>query len=325
MSKPTLYDQWSQARHPVQNKASEDIPAYGVIRVTGITDGVFQGNKPDGTNADCTFWVNLPQHILDANTSAPDGQVGFCTRQDGCYALYESSDGTPVAGEEWGPDNDWKLHKGKEGFVIVGGETGTGEAARVRVQAKGGGSGAASITGLFGLVITNIPKANDFDFSTKLESTPAFNWEVEPGIALDSGTEVLNVWQMDWERNNADAAGWAEADYVEPFRKLRPVVEQEGESFVVRGFAGINLSKTDIRASKAEPVLVTGFRYSLLIEGTRHEWFVISNVMDFRALPGFLKGDEPVSTDDPDLQIPYHSGGDNSFTLDSTDCAGGGS
>jgi len=76
--------------------------------------------------------------------------------------------------------------------------------------------------------------------------------------------------------------------------------------------APINYSKTEIRASAAEPILVSGF----LEKRGDEEVFVITNVMDFRALPNFSKGTDPES----DLQIPYHAGGDEDFKLDSEDC-----
>ena len=42
---------------------------------------------------------------------------------------------------------------------------------------------------------------------------------------------------------------------------------------------------------------------------------------DFRALPGYAIGTAPEGDDDEDLQIIFHSGGEDSFKLDSEDCA----
>lgn len=112
------------------NKSGETVPAFGVMRVTETDPSTRQAlyaQKPDGTNSDCTLWINL-------EIARPDGKTGFCTRSEGCYVLFDDSD-TPAAGEEWGPTDDWKLHKGRSGFVIVGGIKGSGDTARVRVHA----------------------------------------------------------------------------------------------------------------------------------------------------------------------------------------------
>lgn len=188
----------------------------------------------------------------------------------------------------------------------------------------GGGSGGASISGLLGLVITDIPKASDFDFSGEVESIPAFDWELDVGLKLSGGEEDPTVWQLDWKRTNATIETYETSPYEQPFRKLRPVVVEEDGNYFVKSYPGINLAKTDIRASKAEPIVVTGFRYRLLIDEVAHEWFIITNVMDMRAIPNFIKGTTPAGADDPNLQIIHHKGGENSFTMDSDDCAGEG-
>jgi len=58
----------------------------------------------------------------------------------------------------------------------------------------------------------------------------------------------------------------------------------------------------------------------MVIDREAFIWFFITNVMDFRTLPGFEKGTAPTGSDDPDLQIPYHVGGEEDFELDSEDC-----
>lgn len=83
----------------------------------------------------------------------------------------------------------------------------------------------------------------------------------------------------------------------------------------------INCSGTDIRASQEQPVLVSGFQYTVTTDGGQKEiWFVITNVFDLRSLPGFAVGEAPTGVDDPNLQIPYHSGGSEKFEMESGPC-----
>ena len=85
--------------------------------------------------------------------------------------------------------------------------------------------------------------------------------------------------------------------------------------------APINFSVTTIRASGSEPLLVGGF----LEKVDNEEVFIITSIMDFRALPGFNRGSPPTSEnpgDDPGLTIPYSAGGSRSFKLGSENCDG---
>ena len=73
----------------------------------------------------------------------------------------------------------------------------------------------------------------------------------------------------------------------------------------------VNVSGTAIRASEEHPILVEGFQYTLKVGDVVEVWFFITNVMDFRTLPGF---------DDTESQIPYHHDNNKSFVLDSEQC-----
>lgn len=83
-----------------------------------------------------------------------------------------------------------------------------------------------------------------------------------------------------------------------------------------------NGSKTNVRASEEEPILVFGFQYTIINEGVAEIWFCITNVFDLRALPDFEKGTAPTGEDDPDLLVPYSSGGGTDFKLGSKSCGG---
>jgi hypothetical protein len=102
---------------PVKNANAAEAPAYALLRVTGIgTDGVVTVDQSDADDKDPTMLlVNGPAKI-------PAGQYGQATVGQWERALYDTGDGTPALGEDWGAGNaSWKLRKGKVGFKAWGG------------------------------------------------------------------------------------------------------------------------------------------------------------------------------------------------------------
>jgi hypothetical protein len=69
------------------------------------------------------MYANGPDNL--DYTGVVGGRYGVCTKDWPAWVLYEHADGTPVVGEEWGPTADGSgtplLHKGVEGFIVVGG------------------------------------------------------------------------------------------------------------------------------------------------------------------------------------------------------------
>lgn len=117
-----------------RNTSGEEIPAYGVMRVTGaeLKAGLplITVAKPS-TAFQRLYLVNGPTRV---GSEAQARGVGTWLTDDlGGYVLYES--GTPAYGESWGPKaGQWSLAKWRYGFTIVGGLAGTG--AGIRVVAK---------------------------------------------------------------------------------------------------------------------------------------------------------------------------------------------
>lgn len=127
---------WLECR----NDAAEEVPAFGLVRVTGaLSSGALTVAKPD-TN-DQFVLVNGPFSIAV-------GDFGVCTNDFPWYALYATGDGTPAAGQEWGASaNEWVLRDARTGFRITGGPT----AGRVQVTRQdqttaGGGGGTVVVT-----------------------------------------------------------------------------------------------------------------------------------------------------------------------------------
>lgn len=102
-----------------RNDASEAVPPFGVLRITGVETNLIPQNavllaaKP---NAD-----NGTQYVFNGPTPVEPGGFGSCTVDFPLFAAFDDSE-APEVGDEWGAQNDsWLLHKGKTGYKINGG------------------------------------------------------------------------------------------------------------------------------------------------------------------------------------------------------------
>jgi hypothetical protein len=131
----------------VQNANAADAPGNAVLRVTGVAPtGEYTVDQPDTDGLDGCI-LNGP--TLIQGTGAGGVSYGLATGDTPYWALYEPTDGAPVAGETWGPGaGSWKLRKGKSGFLIYGGADGV----KVEVMRSGGGAGAGPTID----VVTNV-------------------------------------------------------------------------------------------------------------------------------------------------------------------------
>ena len=133
------------------NESGEVIPKFAVLKITEVEsagDRDLQADKPNGAADNCTFALNIGRQVAS-------GGNGTCTNAYGAWALYDDAN-TPQPGEEWGPDSDWLLHKGKSGYIIVGGAesftVGMTTYNRVRVKPSGGSSGNI----IYAQVVSNV-------------------------------------------------------------------------------------------------------------------------------------------------------------------------
>lgn len=126
ISRPPLHRvRWETVR----NTASETIPAYGVMRITGteVRAGrtVYTVAKPS-TTFQRLYLVNGPVDI-------PASGYGDGTF-DITYALC-SSGASPLLAESWGAKHDeWKLFQHRPGFFMLGNYQGTGDDQRAIVR-----------------------------------------------------------------------------------------------------------------------------------------------------------------------------------------------
>jgi len=150
-----------------QNGSGEVIPAFAVMRVTGVTDNVLQVAKPNAAS-DTKAVVNGP-------TPIPIAGKGNATYDSPYFVLYETADGTPAFGESWGTENgSFKLRKGNDGFSGIGGAT----AGRALFASKGMMGGASAsltvrdvILGDFVLMVTTLEFADGLDVTSPVANT----------------------------------------------------------------------------------------------------------------------------------------------------------
>lgn len=120
----------------VENDAGVEVPAYGVLRVTGHTTAGFRKVAKPNADSQSGCIVNGSTKIpVTIGTRPGRGQA---LADPHVRALYDSADGTPAVDETWGPGNGtFKLKKGKTGFRITGGVDATAGTVWV-VQTPGG-------------------------------------------------------------------------------------------------------------------------------------------------------------------------------------------
>ena len=100
----------------IQNDSSETLPAYGIARVTGASSPepgrlVYTVNKPS-TGSDEIYVVNGSTPIATTKKGRGTFDAPFVVSYD---------TGTPVVGEEWGPESvAWTLVTDSGGFVVLG-------------------------------------------------------------------------------------------------------------------------------------------------------------------------------------------------------------
>lgn len=111
----TRQDVDTQRLVTVYNDSGEDVPPFGVMRLSGLNDeGLIKIDKPD---ADSTIDVvfNGPG-VLEAEGVGTAYVVNGPLR-----VVTHDSDDAPVAGDEFGTEVDgWYLRKGNFGFRILG-------------------------------------------------------------------------------------------------------------------------------------------------------------------------------------------------------------
>ena len=178
-----------------KNTAEDTIPAYGLIRITGtIAVGnakLLAGAKPNTYGSQYMHYVNGPKAVTA-------GSIGRCRDDDSVRALYDDADGTPAAGERWGPRAaTYKLKKNTGGWMIEGDADTTAKTVLVRrvpfLRFRGVADGAIS-KGSSGTVSIYYGTGGSYTDSTVNMSSVL----AELG-AVGSGKIVYCTWEGDIE------------------------------------------------------------------------------------------------------------------------------
>ena len=98
-----------------RNSSGETVPPYGVLQITGVETKngrqILVVTKPAGGTL---YAVNGPSAV-DA------GRYGTCTTDVRFIAAYDTGDGTPSSGAEWGPKSgQWTLDPDGAGYLVLG-------------------------------------------------------------------------------------------------------------------------------------------------------------------------------------------------------------
>lgn len=102
-----------------RNDSGETIPAYGIVRITGII--IPEPGRVLLTVAKPNVYGCQYQCAINGPVPIGAGKFGNCSRETFAAALYDTADGPPGIGERWGPrDGTWKLRRNTGGFAVVG-------------------------------------------------------------------------------------------------------------------------------------------------------------------------------------------------------------
>lgn len=118
-----------QQRTAFYNDSGEEIPAYGVMKITGKesvgTPGTashrwfYRVDKPDNA-----FVRNF---LVNGSRAVPTGKHGYAQTGPHVRALFDDADGTPTAGDGYGPKpGQWSLAKNYPETALVAGPHGDG-------------------------------------------------------------------------------------------------------------------------------------------------------------------------------------------------------
>jgi hypothetical protein len=264
-----MLDQYDK---PFVNKSTETIPEFAIMQIQGWsrdTSGlaVFEVRKPNGEGKQ--YLANGPLPVPKA--SASESGMGLGTRPHGAFVLYDHNL-SPEFDDELGPvDGSWALGSEGTGFFVIGDPEGsppsapgfpvTASTKRIRVSMHGGGGGGGTALET-GWLRTTIPAATRGSGGL-------------PRIGTGGNPQEVQLIEFD--------------DDIEFSYKLK--LDDEGEA--VTYMAG-NVNETPIRASVEEPIVVYGFVKNTKSDGSGVDIFLITNVMDHRANPNYIRGNRQI-------------------------------
>ena len=102
-----------------RNDAATTAVGGAILRITGFV--VTDPENPFFTVDQPNTYGSQYLHAVNDETDVAAGSYGKCCLGQIVPALYDSGDGTPAFGEQWGPrSGTWKLKKNTGGFMVLG-------------------------------------------------------------------------------------------------------------------------------------------------------------------------------------------------------------
>lgn len=106
----------------MRNTSGEDCPPFGLLAVTGSEQrGDSSGKKRTvllGTKPSTTFYR---EYVVNGPQKLRAGKTGKCYIGGPLWIAFDDADGTPAAGEGWGPKpGQWEAAKGFPGITVEG-------------------------------------------------------------------------------------------------------------------------------------------------------------------------------------------------------------
>lgn len=106
--RPLIRRRWD----PFVNQSGETIPPWSCMRMEQTLEGLYAYKPNEETNQQVMF--NGPMPVVS-------GGSGLATFDEPIEAAFNTDEGPPLVGEEWGPvDGEWRLGAGGVGFACLG-------------------------------------------------------------------------------------------------------------------------------------------------------------------------------------------------------------
>jgi hypothetical protein len=197
----------SRDGYAFNNDSGNTIPAYGCFRVTGTTvigtANVLSGNTQNSFGAQFSHYINGPEEV---------SSVGLCYREGVVPVLWDVQDGTPVAGETWGPKENsqqdaWALRKNVGGFIVRGVLDQDNYVMLVspqpflRFTGVANADIAADALGTVSVYYRNASGSTPFTTDTNYDMTNVLNGL---DVTVASGSKV----EVEWDQKSDGTVGW---------------------------------------------------------------------------------------------------------------------
>lgn len=168
--------------------AGSEIPAYGVVRAVG-----WDTNRSILTVGQPNTYGSQWRHIINGPQPVSASEFGVATNLFPCDALYDDADGTPQAGESWGPRNGtYKLRKNTGGFTVLGVSDSTNKLVRVM---------RAPMLACIGYRTSALTVGNGADFTVVAGGSKGTEFDTSQTVAgfVRRGIALPNVrYPLDW-------------------------------------------------------------------------------------------------------------------------------